>query len=152
MSMSADGTGPQRYSLSTPMGTLNGRQLAAFVSVDSRPGPDYGQFTVLRFPSSAGGESPSQVQNDIESDTAITEALTLQRGGNSKVVLGDLEADAGCGSHALRRAGVHPVQRQRSFPVLRHVIAQYANGQPSFDDTLSKALQDAFASAAGTSR
>lgn len=152
MSMSADGTGSQRYSLSSPMGTLNGRQLAAFLSVDSTPGPDYGRFTVLRFPSNAGGESPSQVQNDIESDTAITEALTLQRGGNSKVVLGDLVAVPIAG----RMLYVEPVYTQSngngSFPVLRHVIAQYANGQPSFDDTLAAALKNAFASAAGTSR
>ncbi|HEU5008005.1 MAG TPA: UPF0182 family protein, partial [Jatrophihabitantaceae bacterium] len=92
MSMSPTGYGSQQYTLSSPMVTLNGQQLAAFVSVNAQPGPDYGKFTVLNFPSSSGGESPAQVQNDIESDTDITEALTLQRGGNSKVVLGDLEA------------------------------------------------------------
>ena len=51
---------------------------------------------------------------------------------------------------------VEPVYTQSSgsssFPILRHVIALYANGQPSFDDTLAAALKDAFASAAGTSR
>ena len=152
MSMSADGSGPQRYSLSSPMGTLNGRQLAAFISVDSVPGPDYGKFTVLTFPSSAGGESPSQVQNDIESDTAITEALTLQRGGNSKVVLGDLVAVPVAG----RMLYVEPVYTQSngsgSFPVLRHVIALYANGQPSFDNNLTAAVKDAITSATGKGR
>ena len=49
-SMSADGFGAQHYSLSSPMVTLNGQQLAAFVSVDAKPGPDYGKFTVLNFP------------------------------------------------------------------------------------------------------
>ena len=67
--MSADGFGAQRYSLSSPMVTLNGQQLAAFVSVDAKPGPDYGKFTVLTFPSASGSESPAQVQNDIESNT-----------------------------------------------------------------------------------
>ena len=47
MSISADGYGPERYSLSSPMVTLNGHGLAAFVDVDSQPGPDYGKFTVL---------------------------------------------------------------------------------------------------------
>ena len=132
-SMSADGFGAQRYSLSSPMVTLNGQQLAAFVSVDAQPGPDYGKFTVLNFPSASGGESPAQVQNDIESDTDITEALTLQRGGNSNVVLGDLEAIPVAG----RMLYVEPVYTQSSgsasFPILRHVIALYANGDPSFD-------------------
>jgi hypothetical protein len=135
------------------MATLNGRDLAAFVSVNSRPGPDYGKITVLDFPSSSGGsEAPSQVQNDIESNTTITEALTLQRGGNSKVVLGDLEAIPVGG----RLLYVEPVYTQSSgsasFPILRHVIALYANGQPSFDNSLAPAIRNAIESAVGTSR
>ena len=145
--MSADGYDAQRYSLSTPMVTLNGQQLAAFISVDAQPGPNYGKFTVLDFPSASGGESPAQVQNDIESDTSITEALTLQRGGNSKVVLGDLEAIPVAG----RMLYVEPVYTQSSgsasFPVLRHVIALYANGDPSFEDHLDKAIEVAIQSA-----
>jgi uncharacterized membrane protein (UPF0182 family) len=143
ISMSADGFGAQHYSLSSPMVTLNGRELAAFIYVDSQPGPDYGKFTVDEFPSVSGGESPSQVQNDIESDTKITEALTLQRGGNSEVVLGDLDAIPLAG----RMLYVEPVytlaRGGQSFPILRHVIALYANGDPSFDDTLNAALRDA---------
>ena len=148
--MSPDGFGAQHYSLSSPMVTLNGQQLAAFVSVDAKPGPDYGKFTVLEYPSSSGGESPAQVQNDIESDTSITEALTLQRGGNSNVVLGDLEAIPVAG----RMLYVEPVYTQSSgsssFPILRHVIALYANGNPSFDNSLAPALKDAILSATGT--
>jgi uncharacterized membrane protein (UPF0182 family) len=151
VSLSADGYGAPRFSLSSPMVTLNGRQLASFVSVDSEPGPDYGKFTVLKFPDgSAGGESPVQVENDIESDTAITEALTLQRGGNSRVVLGGLQAIPVGG----RLLYVEPVYTRStsstSFPVLRHVIALYDNGDPSFEDTLSAAVQRAIASAAGS--
>jgi uncharacterized membrane protein (UPF0182 family) len=151
MSMSADGYGAQRYSLSTPMVTLNGQQLAAFVSVDSEPGPNYGKFTVLNYPSGSGGESPAQVQNDIESDTSITEALTLQRGGNSKVVLGDLQAIPVAG----RILYVEPVYTQSSggasFPILRHVIALYGNGDPSFTTTLEAAIKNAIVSETGTS-
>ncbi|WP_375477697.1 UPF0182 family protein [uncultured Jatrophihabitans sp.] len=148
-SMSADGFGAQRYSLSSPMVTLNGQQLAAFVSVSAEPGPDYGKFTVLEYPSASGGESPAQVQNDIESNTSITEQLTLQRGGNSKVVLGSLEAIPVGG----RVLYVEPVYTQSSaggsFPVLRHVIALYANGDPSFEDNLPAAVRDAIESATG---
>ena len=139
--MAADGFGDQHFSLSSPMVTLNGRQLASFVYVNSEPGPDYGKFTVLEFPSGAGGESPLQVQNDIESDTTITEALTLQRGGNSRVVLGGLEAIPVAG----RMLYVEPVYTQSnggaSFPILRHVIALYANGDPSFESDLASAIR-----------
>ena len=148
-SMSTDGFGAQRYSLSSPLVTLNGQQLAAFVSVDAKPGPDYGKFTVLNFPSASGSESPAQVQNDIESNTKITAQLTLQRGGNSSVVLGSLEAIPVAG----RMLYVEPVYTQSSgsasFPVLRHVIALYGNGDPSFDDTLDAAVTDAIQSAIG---
>jgi uncharacterized membrane protein (UPF0182 family) len=151
ISMSGDGYGAQRFSLSSPMVTLNGRQLAAFISVDSEPGPNYGKFTVLKFPNgTAGGESPAQVQNDIESDTGITEALTLQRGGNSRVVLGGLEAIPVAG----RMLYVQPVYTQStshaSFPVLRHVIALYDNGDPSFENNLTAAVQRAISSGVGS--
>lgn len=151
VSMSADGFGGPRYALSSPMVTYNGRDLSAFMSVDAAPGPDYGKFTVLDFPSEGAGESPSQVQNDIESDTRITEALTLQRGGQSKVVLGDLEAIPVAG----RLLYVEPVYTQstgsQSFPILRHVIALYGNGTPSFEDTLGQAVKAAIQSSSSTS-
>ncbi|WP_222432143.1 UPF0182 family protein [Leekyejoonella antrihumi] len=147
ISMSANGYGSEHYALSSPMVTYNGRDLAAFVSVDAQPGPNYGKFTVLDFPSESGGESPSQVQNDIESDTTITEALTLQRGGQSKVVLGDLVSIPVAG----RILYVEPVYTQstssQSFPILRHVIALYGNGAPSFDNNVTAALKSAFNSA-----
>jgi uncharacterized membrane protein (UPF0182 family) len=152
MSMSPDGYGHQQYSLSSPMVTLNGRQLAAFVYVSAQPGPDYGKFTVLEFPSGSGGESPSQVQNDIESNTAITKALTLQRGGNSRVVLGVPETIPLAG----RMLYVEPVYTQSSggssFPILRHVIALYGNGDPSFDNSVGPAIKDAIRSAGSSGR
>ncbi len=146
MSLSPNGFGKQQYSLSSPMVTLNRRDLAAFISVDSQPGPGYGTFTILPFSSGSAGESPLQVGNDIESSTKISEALTLQRGGNSKVVLGDLAAIPLGG----RMLYVEPVYTQaaasNSFPVLRHVIALYGNGDPAFDTTLAPALHQALAS------
>jgi uncharacterized membrane protein (UPF0182 family) len=149
MSMSLNGTGAQQYSLSSPMVTLNGRQLTAFVYVDAQPGPDYGKFTVLDFSSASDSESPSQVQNDIESDTTITDELTLQRGGNSSVVLGALDSIPVAG----RMLYVEPVYTRSngsaSFPILRHVIALYANGDPSFENSLGPAVRDAIRSAVG---
>jgi hypothetical protein len=151
MSMSADGYGDQHYSLSSPMVNLSGRELEGFIWVNSEPGPDYGHITVLNLAPQPAGESPAQVQNDIESNTRITEALTLQRGGRSKVVLGDLESIPVGG----RMLYVEPVYTQAtgggaSFPVLRHVIALYGDGQPSFENTVHAAIKVAIASAVGT--
>jgi uncharacterized membrane protein (UPF0182 family) len=148
MSMSDDGFGGQHFSLSSPMATLNGQQLAGFIYVNAEPGPDYGRFTVLNLPAGPAGESPAQVQNDIESNTKITDSLTLQRGGNSSVVLGDLEAIPLAG----KMLYVEPVYTRSngstSFPVLRHIIALYGNGDPSFENTVGAALRDAINSAA----
>jgi len=50
---------------------------------------------------------------------------------------------------------VEPVYTQSSgsasFPVLRHVIALYGNGDPSFDDSLEPAVRDAILSVTGPS-
>jgi uncharacterized membrane protein (UPF0182 family) len=145
MSMSPTGDGPAQYVLSSPFVTLNYRDLAGFLSVDATPGHDYGRFTLLDFPAGGSVESPAQIQNDIESDKDIAKALTLERGGNSKVVLGNLLTIPLAGKVLY----VEPVYTQasggNSFPILRHVVAVYGDGQPAFQDTLDAALQQAFA-------
>jgi uncharacterized membrane protein (UPF0182 family) len=123
--------------------TLNGRNLAAFLSVDAAPGPDYGKFTLLQFPAASEFESPAQIQNDIESDNRIASALTLQRGGNSKVVLGNLLSIPVNGKVLYVEPVFTQAQGGSSFPILRHVIAVYGNGQPSFKPTLDAALRQA---------
>ena len=107
MSLSPTGDGPAQWALSSPMVTLNYRELAGFLTVNAQPGPDYGKFTLLDFPAGQSVESPAQIQNDIESDNQIASALTLLR-GNSKVVLGNLLHHPAGQQGALRRAGVHP--------------------------------------------
>ena len=142
----SDGTQAASYALSTPLVTLNHHDLAGYLSVNAAPGSDYGRFTLLRFPSGAGVGSPAQVQNEIESTTRISEALTLQRGGNSKVVLGQLVAVPLAG----RMLYVEPIYTQaqgaNSFPILRHVVAIYGDGDPAFTTDLHSAVRQAIAS------
>jgi uncharacterized protein len=145
MSLSPTGDGAASYALSTPMVTLNFRDLAAFLSVDSAPGPGYGKFTLLQFPSGQQFESPAAIQNDIESDTKISKALTLQRGGNSKVVLGNLLTIPLAGQVLYVEPVYTRAQGSNSFPILRHVIAVYGDGEPAFAPSLRSALQQAIA-------
>jgi uncharacterized protein len=145
MSLSPTGNGRAQYSLSTPMVTLNYRDLAGFLSVNSVPGPDYGKFTLLTFPSGQQFESPAQIQNDVESDNVISKALTLQRGGNSKVVLGNLLTIPLAGKVLYVEPVYTQAQGGNSFPILRHVIAVYGDGQPAFKPTLAAALTQAIA-------
>jgi hypothetical protein len=145
MSLSATGDGPASYSLSTPMVTLNYRDLAGFLTVDSTPGAGYGRFTLLEFPTGQQFESPAQIQNDIESDNTISKALTLQRGGNSKVVLGNLLTIPLRGKVLYVEPVYTQAQGSNSFPILRHVIAVYGDGEPAFRSTLRAALRQAIA-------
>jgi uncharacterized membrane protein (UPF0182 family) len=145
MSLAPTGDGSSVYSLSTPMVTLNNRDLAGFLSVNATPGPDYGRFTLLEFPSGQQFESPAQIQNDIESDNQISKALTLQRGGNSKVVLGNLLTVPLAGKVLYVEPVYTQAQGGNSFPILRHVIAVYGDGEPAFKPTLGAALKQAIA-------
>jgi hypothetical protein len=143
MSLSPNGYTAAQYTLSSPLVTLNSRNLAAFVSVDSEPGPGYGRFTLLDVPIGQSLKSPLQIQTDIESDVQITNALSLARQGNSKVVIGNL-LTIPVGGQML---WIEPIFTQakggNSFPILRHVIAIYGNGQPAFSSTLPAALNKA---------
>jgi len=143
MSLSANGSSAANFALSSPLVTLNRRNLSAFLSVDADPGPGYGHFTLLGLPATQSEKSPLQIQNDIESDTKINKTLTLARGGNSQVVLGNLLTIPLAGGMLY----VEPVYTRAtggtSFPILRHVIAQYGDGQPAFSLTLPAALKQA---------
>ncbi|MGA8246205.1 MAG: UPF0182 family protein [Nocardioides sp.] len=151
MTLAPTGEGSSAYSLSTPMVTLNYRDLAGFLTVDAQAGPDYGRFTLLEFPTGQSAESPSQIQNDIESDNTISKALTLQRGGNSRVVLGNLLTVPLEGKVLYVEPVYTKAQGSNSFPILRHVIAVYGNGEPAFKSTLHAALEQAFANDAARS-
>jgi uncharacterized membrane protein (UPF0182 family) len=138
------GYGNPTYSLSSPLVTLNRRNLAAFLSVNSQPGPGYGQFTLLEQPSTSIVDAPSQVQNDIESTPRIANALSLERAGSSKVVLANLITVPLDGQILY----VEPIYTQSNggnpYPILRHVAAVYGNGPVGFGSTLDEALRQAF--------
>jgi uncharacterized membrane protein (UPF0182 family) len=139
------------YSLSSPLVTLNRRNLAAFLSVNSEPGPRFGQFTMLELPSTSVVDAPAQVQNDIESTPRIANALSLERAGSSKVVLANLITVPLDGQILY----VEPIYTQSKganpYPILRHVAAVYGDGPVGFASTLDGALRQAFGLAA-TSR
>jgi uncharacterized membrane protein (UPF0182 family) len=150
MSMSPNGASASPFALSSPLVTLNRRSLAAFLTVDAQPGPSYGKLTLLHLPPTGSIESPSQIQNDIESNTRVAQQLTLLRGGNSRVVLGNL-LTIPLGGQFLY---VEPIYTQAtagaSFPILQRVIAIYGNGPPAFRRTLPAALHLALGATAHT--
>ncbi|HVW81684.1 MAG TPA: UPF0182 family protein [Mycobacteriales bacterium] len=144
--MSPDDVSPPTYSLSTPLVTQNKRNLAAFLSVDSQAGsPNYGHFTLLELPSTSIIDAPAQIQNDIESTPRVATALSLERTGNSRVVLGNLLAMPLDGEILY----IEPIYTQATggngFPILQHVAAIYGNGKVGFGSSLAAAVSQAFA-------
>jgi len=132
-----------KFQLTSPM-IVNGKQnLAAYVSVDSDPGKDYGKFTVLRVPSTNVTLGPEQVNNILTSNPVIQNNLKLLNTGNSRIVDGNL-LTLPVGKTFLY---VEPLYTQgtgtASYPILSRVLVVYKDSDHvGFSNTLDGALSD----------
>lgn len=116
------------YQLTSPM-KVNGRStLAAYISVNSDPGPDYGKMTVLQLPQDTAIQGPEQVFSRFNSDTTIAQELTLFGSQGSTVIHGNLLTLPMGGSFLfveplyLRGAATND---NASFPILQRVLVLY---------------------------
>jgi uncharacterized protein len=136
------------YSLtSTYVPTGERENLAAFVSVNADPGPDYGTFRVLELPRSLQINGPSQVQNQLESDDTIAEEINILKRG-TRVRYGNLlTLPLGGGLLYVEPVYVQS-ESETSFPLLRKVLVSFGN-QVAFEDTLEQALDSLFAEQGG---
>ncbi len=144
LTMSPDGgTTTPVFSLTSPLVSLTRRNLTAYLSVDSQPGPDYGKFTLLTLPANAGLAGPGQVQNELDSNTTISPQLTLLSSGGSVIIKGNLLTIPVAGSMLY----VEPLYVQasggQSFPVLREFLV-YSDGNAAYQPTLDAALNQVF--------
>jgi uncharacterized protein len=135
--------------------TQRGRpNMAAFMAVNSDPtSGDYGKFTILGLPQSAGIVGPQQAHADFQSDTAASGDISLWRKGGSRVTYGNLitlPLDGGLlyteplyvSSDAAGNAG--------SYPALRRVFV-YFNGRVGYAPTLAEALGQVLGTTSGQS-
>jgi uncharacterized membrane protein (UPF0182 family) len=131
------------YSLtSTYVPTGERENLAAFVSVNADPGPDYGTFRVLELPRSLQINGPSQVQNQLESDDEVAEEINILKRG-TKVKYGNLlTLPLGGGLLYVEPVYVQS-ESETSFPLLRKVLVSFGN-DVAFEDTLERALDSIF--------
>ncbi len=130
-----------RFQLTSPMKVNNRQNLAAYITVDSDPGPTYGQMTVLRLPSGSVVDGPEQVSNNFNTTTVISKDLSLLRQGGSTVIDGNL-LTLPVGQTFLY---VEPLYVQGSsangFPILRRIAVQYG-GKIGYGSTLAQALRN----------
>jgi uncharacterized membrane protein (UPF0182 family) len=142
LTLQMPGTEDPAFSLTTTFAPQRRPTLAAFMSVNSAPGPDYGTIRVLQLPSNTTIPGPTQVQNNFEADPTIASQLSLLRRGGSEVDLGNLLSLPFNGG-LLYVEPVYLRAAQDGFPLLRKVLAGYG-GNVAMADTLDEALAAVF--------
>jgi uncharacterized membrane protein (UPF0182 family) len=141
------GTSQPSFSLTTTLAPLKRQTLAAFMAVDSTPGPGYGTIRVLQLPRNTTVPGPTQVQNNFESEPTIAEQLTLLRRGGADVEFGNLlSLPVSGGLLYVEPVYVRATQGQ-GYPLLRKVLASFGN-TAVMQNTLSEALEAVFSATA----
>lgn len=132
-----------QFSLTTTFAPNQRPTLAAFMAVNSTPGPDYGTMRVLQLPRSTTIPGPTQAYNNFESDPTVSTKLSLLRAGGSQVDLGNLlSLPVGGGVLYVEPVYVR-ASKGNGFPVYRKVLVSYGT-KVAFEDTLSQALAVVF--------
>jgi uncharacterized membrane protein (UPF0182 family) len=132
------------FQLTSPMIVNNRQNLAAYISVNSNPGPDYGKFTVLTVPTSTNTNGPEQVFNILNTNSVITKDLSLfnTTGGGSRVRYGNL-LTLPVGNSFLY---VEPLYIEgtgsAAFPSLQRVLVVYGNDKIGYASNLAGALSN----------
>jgi uncharacterized membrane protein (UPF0182 family) len=132
------------FSLTTTFAPQRRQTLAAFMAVDSAPGPDYGTLRVLQLPSNTTIPGPQQVQNNFESDPLVSSQLSLLRQGGSQVELGNLLSLPFNGG-LLYVEPVYIRAAQQGYPLFRKVLVGYG-ANVAMENTLDVALAKVFGS------
>jgi uncharacterized membrane protein (UPF0182 family) len=137
------------FSLTTTFAPQRRQTLAAFMSVNSEPGPNYGKLAVLQLPSNTTIPGPSQVQNNFESDPTVSQQLSLLRRGGSDVQLGNLLSLPVAGGVLYVEPVYIRASNTEGFPLLQKVLAGYGS-KVSFQSSLGQALSDVFGTSTTT--
>jgi uncharacterized membrane protein (UPF0182 family) len=122
----SEGAHPQ-FQLTTPMKVNNSTNLAAYITVNSDPGPDYGKMTVLKVPNSTVIQGPEQIANTFNSNATISQNITLLNSGGSQVIHGNL-LTLPIGNSFLYAEPLY-VQASGStgYPILQRVLVAYGD-------------------------
>jgi hypothetical protein len=115
------------FQLTSPMKVNSRQNLAAYISVDSDSGPDYGKITVLRLPTDSVIQGPEQIFNSFNSTAAISKDIALLGQGGSTIVHGNL-LTLPIGNSFLY---VEPLYVQGSsstgYPILQRILMAYGD-------------------------
>jgi uncharacterized membrane protein (UPF0182 family) len=137
---------PAEFQLTSTMLVNNAPNMAAYISANCDPGPNYGRLTVLRISDKSAVQGPTQVATVFRTNTQIAPLIRLLNGGGgeSTIIHGNLLTLPLGGSFLY----VEPLYAASSYPALDGVILQYGNGSKDntnnlgFGPTVTQALTD----------
>ena len=142
--------GRPQFQLTTPMKVNNSTNLAAYITVNSDPGPDYGKMTVFRVPSGTVIQGPEQLANTFSSNATISKDISLLDSGGSQVIHGNL-LTLPIGDSFLY---VEPLYVQASgstgYPILQRVLVAYGD-KIGYAENLAEALENLSRGSVGAS-
>jgi uncharacterized membrane protein (UPF0182 family) len=144
LTMALPGQTTPSFQLTTPLLQNNGRNLAAFVSVDSDPASSsYGVMRVLHLPTSSLIPGPGQVHNDFRTFPAAATQIALLDQRGSRVNEGNLLTLPLGGSFVYIEPIYVRSSAATSFPTLKRVLVSW-NGTIAYESSLGEALDVAF--------
>jgi uncharacterized membrane protein (UPF0182 family) len=146
LTLQMPGDAEPSFSLTTTFAPFDRETLAAFMSVNSdATDPDYGQIRTLQLPRNTTFPGPAQVQNNIESNQTVSNALlSLRRGGSAEVVIGNLlTLPVAGGLMYVEPVYAKSTQADASYPTLRKVIVSFGESV-AIADTYGEALSHFF--------
>jgi uncharacterized membrane protein (UPF0182 family) len=138
----ASSSNTPQFQLTTPMKVNNRQNLAAYVSVDSDPGPNYGKMTVLKLPTTSVVQGPEQIANVFSTTTVISKDISLLSQGGSTVIHGNLlTLPIGNSFLYIEPLYVQGTAGSASYPTLQRVLAVYGD-QVGYAADLTGALDN----------
>jgi uncharacterized protein len=126
------------FQLTSPMKVNNRDNLAAYITVDSDPGPDYGKMTVFKLPTNSTIQGPTQVFNRFSSEPAISRDISLLNQGGSQVLHGNL-LTLPVGNTFLYVEPLYVARAGGGFPLLQAILVAYGD-QLGYGSSVSDAL------------
>ena len=136
----ADGSSDEpAYQLTSPMKVNSRPNLAAYISVISDDGPDYGKMTVLELPTNSATLGPEQVYQQFNQNPVIAREISLFNSRNASVIHGNLLTLPVGGTFLYVEPLYLQSPSESAFPTLERVLVLY-NGKIGYGANLPQAL------------
>jgi uncharacterized protein len=135
------------FNLTSALISRRSSKLASFIAVSSDPG-DYGKMRILQLPQGVTINGPTQVQNTIESNGTVSQALTPLRLAGSRTISGNLLTLPVANGLIYVQPYYVQARSDTAYPLLQRVAVAYGE-RVGFAPTLQEALTQLFGSGAG---